>query len=156
MTYYRVDKRKFVVGQRIETAGQYYAKFTDIAKAIEDSLENNRPQSKPIRTSCLFLFCDEKCAKKHWSKMSEGKLYSVDVDEDSVLHTGDMALMDQMKSLYEQQEGIIELARDYWSGKFSTNPEVEVLVQSALVLNVISDCDTERKAYLKNRYMISR
>jgi hypothetical protein len=154
MPYYRVDKRQFLVGDEITTAQEYYNHFTGAAKIVEDSLEEFRPDSKAPRTDCLFVFCDEYCARKHWSKMSGGKLYVVEIDESSIHHRGDMALMDRMKELTEEGNAIEELAASYWSGECSSTPEIEIMVPSAIVKEVLSTSDAERLAHLKKRWGI--
>ncbi|WP_231890384.1 hypothetical protein [Methylomonas methanica] len=156
MPYYRVDKRPFSVGDKITTAKDYYGRFTGAAKAVEDFLEESRPGSKTCRTNCLFVFCDEQCAKKHWSKMSNGKLYHVEIYEDSICHRGDMALMDRMKELVEEGKSIEELAGAYWRSECSSAPEIEIMVESAFVIEVLSVSDAERLAYLKERWGIGR
>jgi hypothetical protein len=149
--FYRVDKRVFAVGDEIVTAEEYYAKFTGAAKVVEDSREATRPSSVPPRRSCLFVFSDEVAARKHWSKMTGGKLYAVAIDENAMHHTGDMALMDQMKAAAEQGEEVEELARAYWAGEESQAPEFEILVDRATVTAVISSSDQERVEHLKRR-----
>lgn len=116
MRYFRVDKRDFTPGDKIQSAQDYYEKFPPMPKAVEDALEICRPPYKVQRTSCVFVFEEEKCAKKHWSKMSNGKLYSAQLDDDLILHRGDMALMDAMKEMVESGNDISELALKYWAG----------------------------------------
>lgn len=151
MRFFRVDKRDFSPGDIIKTAQEYYDKFSQIARAVEDALESHRPLQKAQRTTCVFVFADEKCARKHWSKMENGKLYAVELDECQILHRGDMALMDEMKVHLEAGKDVSELARKYWAGEFSENPEIEVLAPNVAVLETLSDSEIERDNYLKRR-----
>lgn len=153
MPYYRVDRRLFKVGDVISSANEYYDKFKGIAKTVEDTLEVTRPKNqKKLRTECLFVFEDEKCAKKHWSKMVDGKLYEVSIEGAITFHRGDMALMDAMKQLLEAGSDITKLAEDYWREECSAKPEMEILVSSAVVVDVISTSDNERKDHLTKRW----
>lgn len=156
MAYYRVDKRLFAVGDRITTAQVYYDKFVELAKVVEDALETHRPDSKTKRTSCLFVFEDLVAAKKHWSKMKEGKLYRVTIEDGSVLHRGDMALMDEMKELAEADKDMAPLAQAYWRGELSSRAEIELMLSSAVIAEVLSVSDSERQNYLKDRWGIAR
>ncbi len=153
MTYFRVDKRLFAVGECIETANQYYSKFVGIAKDVEDALENFRPKSKPQRTTCLFLFEDEICARMHWSMMKDGKLYEASIDECCIFHRGDMALMDRMKDTAESGGDLSLLAKQYWNGEFGEKPEIELLVPSAIVVKIIETSDVARRAHLEKRWI---
>lgn len=152
MTYYRIDRRLFKVGDEIATASEYYGKFADIAKEVEDVLEASRPMTKRRRPECLFLFEDENCARKHWSKMTNGKLYEVSIGSAEVLHRGDMAQMDVMKRASESGQDISEVADAYWRGEHSPSPEIGIMVSSAVVTRVLSTSDAERKEHLVRRW----
>jgi|GEM_PF-2895829 len=151
-TYFRLDKRLFLVGQEVTTANECSAKFVDIAKRVEATLESKRPANKKRRDQCLFVFEDEKCAKKHWSKMKDGKLYKVSINESAISHRGDMAQMDVMKLLGASGKNMIEVAEDYWRGQKSAYPEIEIMVPSAVVTEVMSTCDKERQDHLKESW----
>ena len=154
MTHYRVDKRLFAIGDEITTAQEYYDKFDGTRKAVEDMLESRRPDGKEPRTSCLFVFEEEVCAKKHWSMMKDGKLYQVAIDEARVFHRGDMAIMDEMKIIVEAEKDIGAAADAYWRGEVGNKPVIEIMVSSAIVTDIISTSDEERLAHLKERYPI--
>jgi hypothetical protein len=152
MAYFRADKRNFVPNDQITTAQEYYDNFSEAEKVVEDALEQYRPPDKAKRATCLFVFEDEMCAKKHWSKMIGGKLYRVAIDKRQILHRGDMALMDEMKALSEKGQDLRDLAVKYWCGHLSATPEIELLVSSATVIGVVSKSEEERRKYLKERW----
>jgi hypothetical protein len=156
MTYYRVDKRPFSVGDEITSSKEYYEKFIGVTKDVEDTLESRRPKTKQQRTECLFVFDDEVCARKHWSKMKDGKLYRVSIDEACISHRGDMALMDTMKQLGETEKDMTAVADAYWRGESGTKPEFEIMVPMAVVTEVISTSDEERQDHLYTRLGIKR
>lgn len=156
MTHYRVDRRLFEVGQKVGTAGEYYGEFNCIGKEIEDALESIRPKGKKSRTKCLFVFEDEQCAKKHWSKMINGKLYEVSIESATIFHRGDMAQMDVMKLVRESGKDMGEVAEAYWREEFSNSPEIEVMVSCAVVTRVLSTSDSERGEYLQNRWRVKK
>ncbi len=119
---------------------------------IEDELSATRPDQIPLRRKCLFLFEGLDAAKKHWSKMKDGKLYKVKVEPLDIFHRGDMALIDCMKALAEAELDWQEAATMYWTGETSTMPEIEVMVQSAVVVEIISESDEERLNHLRRRW----
>ena len=86
------------------------------------------------------------------SKMKDGKLYRATIDEATILHRGDMALMDVMKSAAEAGGDWQAFAGAYWRSEMSAVPEVELMVAEAVVTEVISASDTERVSYLRTRY----
>jgi len=150
--YFRVDKRTFSVGDQIITASEYYVKFACISQTIENGLDAARPRNVPSRRECLFVFEDLEVARKHWSKMADGKLYRVDVEPQDHIHRGDMALMDAMKALAESGTDWQSTAQHYWAGGRSDEPEIEVLVRSAIIAEFICVSDSERRAYLLKRW----
>ena len=156
MTYYRVDRRLFEVGEEICTASEYYDKFEKIAKDVEDALELSRPEDMKPRTECLFVFEDEQCARKHWSKMIDGKLYEVSIKNANVFHRGDMAQLNVMKQLHEIGQSMSEVAKAYWRGETSYSPEIEIMVSNAIVTRVLSTSDSERREHLINRWRIKK
>jgi hypothetical protein len=92
--FFRADKRPFKSGDPIRTAGEFMSKHPEKGKLAEVALEKSRPRKKPKRKECLMLFEDEECARDHWAKMKDGKLYRVEIDDDDILHRGDMKLVD--------------------------------------------------------------
>lgn len=154
MRYFRADKRDFSPGDVIQSAQEYYDKFSKIARAVEDALEAHRPLQKVKRATCVFVFADEKYAREHWSKMKNGKLYAVDIDECHILHRGDMALMDEMNAALEDGKDVSELACKYWAGEVSELPKLEVLAPSVTVVETLSKSEVERENYLRKRWGI--
>jgi len=150
MPYYRVDKRDYEVGDRIMTAGEYVRLFTEEQRSIEGFLEESRPPEKPPREGSLFLFEDLGVARKHWSKMKQGKLYEVETPT-SVLHRGDMQLTEHLWKALQAGKSTQDLCAGYWRGDMTEKPEVEVLVAEAIVRAVISKDDGERHRHLMGR-----
>jgi hypothetical protein len=128
------------------------AKHNKRGKAMERILEQVRPEAKPNRAVCLMLFEDENCARHHWSKMSGGKLYTVAADQHSVLHRGDMKLVDQIGANVDGCEDLTNLARDYWNASPTKTPCIEVLVHEATVIELIGT-ELQRKEEFKNRFI---
>ncbi|MBM3967248.1 MAG: hypothetical protein FJ308_19620 [Planctomycetes bacterium] len=149
---FRADKRDFEVGARIFTAGEYYKKFPAETKTLEDGFETHRPEAKPNRRDCLFLFESLDAAKKHWSIMSDGKLYKVEVEDNAILHRGDMNWLDVIADHIRENKRTIDLYGKYWAGEITENACVEVLVASAVVVEVISKDQQVRRSFLAERY----
>jgi hypothetical protein len=92
---YRADKRDFNQGQEIQSAKQFHEQNPRGSDKVESIFEAKRPDTKPSRLDALYLFEDFVVAKKHWSKMTDGKLYEVRVEASEVRHRGDMRLVDE-------------------------------------------------------------
>lgn len=151
--YFRADKRDFAEGAPISTAGEFMSKHNDAGEAMEKALEAARPkEKKPPRAECLMLFEDEDCARKHWAKMTDGKLYSVSIGETPVLHRGDMKLAEEVGERAMKGEDVTDLAKKYWDEKHTDNPCVEVLVREGIVTRLIGT-DEERKQYFRARFI---
>lgn len=149
MILYRADKRDFNVGDEITTAGHFTTTNPQGSENVERIFESKRPSTKPLRSKCLYLFEDIDVAKKHWSKMTEGKLYEIEIEDSLLLHRADMQLVDLAFSKESEAE-MEEIAIDYWCGKETEKPRIEVLVLKAVVSGVISKDQEERVKYLKS------
>jgi hypothetical protein len=149
MILYRADKRDFNVGDEIKTAGHFTTKNPQGSENIERIFESKRPNTKPLRSECLYLFEDIDVAKKHWSKMTGGKLYKIEIDDSLILHRADMQFIDLAFSKEDEVE-MDEIAINYWCGKETEKPQIEVLVLKAFVSGVISKVEDERIKYFKS------
>lgn len=147
MKLYRADKRDFNVGDTISTANVFVEKNPEGSLLIEEVFQSAKPKNKLSRIGCLFLFEDEIVAKKHWSKMTDGKLYEVEIDETSVLHRGDMRLIDKAFIATNDSEKQL-CAEQYWAGIVTEQPRIEILVKEAIIVGVISKDQVERRKYL--------
>lgn len=144
MILYRVDRRDFAIGDTILPRKEYLSKLNSKGIIIENYLEENRPSDKPERHKFLFLFEKLENAKKFLWKMQNGKLYKIEISGKNILHKGDMEITEKMYQENEQ-EILTELAIQYWSGDVLSNPTIEILVKSALVIEVISKDEEDRK-----------
>ncbi len=148
-TFYRADKRDFAVGEVVGSAGEFLTKNPEGSQDVEDVLEETRPERYPSRNQ-LYVFENIQDAKKHWSKMTGGKLYEVLVENRHILHRGDMSLVDMAFRSRDTAEIVRQFARRYWSGEVTEKPVIELLVQSARVSRVISKDEEERQAHLRS------
>lgn len=149
MKLYRADKRDFNVGDEIVSANEFTFMNPDGSQEIENIFEQNRPCGKPERSGPLYLFDDEMVAKKHWSKMADGKLYEVEIRQEPILHRGDMRFVDEAFSA-QNSTTRNRCAKDYWEGAESGSPRMELLVTRAFVTKVISKDQVERREFLKS------
>ena len=150
MNLFRVDKRDFDVGSVVESANEFVSLNPNESQVIEEIFERMRPQEKPKRDSCLYLFEDLNDARKHWSKMTDGKLYEVTLIEDDILHRGDMELFDKAFISRDNIETVKMCANEYWSGKNTKHPIIEILVIQATISRIISKDQNERIHYLES------
>jgi hypothetical protein len=126
--------------------GTYQDSFTIEGHNTETALETARPrESKPVaRKNCLFVFEDFAHVESYWNQHNGLCLYEVETEETSVIHRGDMELVDQIGKEFRQaadhrrsadHELVANLANQYWSGFLSGQPRLDVLVRSAKVIN---------------------
>lgn len=149
MKLYRADKRDFSVGELIRTAGEFVTLNPEGSQRVEECFEQERPTDKPLREKCLYLFESLDVAKKHWSKMTGGMLYEIDIDESMILHRADMQLVDA--AYRESDENALKkCAIDYWAGVETPSPRIEILVSEAIVSRVVSKDQKERVEFFKS------
>lgn len=149
-TYYRADKRDFEINEEIKTADEFSKLNPQGSEIVEQIFEEERPKDKPKRVGALYLFIDETAAKKHWSKMTNGKLYTVEPTLNGNYHVGDMCHVDSAFLKKDNTDAVRNFASMYWKGEHSSNPILEVLIDSAIIKSVISKDENERIAYFKN------
>jgi hypothetical protein len=150
LTFFRADKRDFLVGDVLRSAREFLTKNPSGSMDNEQIFENLRPSNLPPRADCLYVFEHLNDAKKHWSKMSGGKLYKVSVKVSDVLHKGDMAIVDLAFVNRSEPETVETYVHQYWRGESTDKAIIEVLVREALIAEVISKNDQERQAYFKS------
>lgn len=148
--FYRADKRLFSIGGIVRSAGEFLEKNPLGSNEIECVFEKKRPSHLPPRATCLYVFPLLADAKKHWSKMSEGKLYEVTVKQVDILFQADMSHVDEAFRSKALPEKIESCANLYWSGTCSAKPVIEALVRQAHVSDILSIDEGERKAHLKS------
>lgn len=146
--YLRADKRDFNVGDVVTSAREFTVLNPQGSQDVEDVFERVRPLGKPKRIGNLYLFKDEISAKKHWSKMTDGKLYRATFDSKLPRHEGDMCLFNQAFELRTNIDEVEKLANRYWAGDLTEKPIIEVIVLQATISEVVSKDQQERRAYL--------
>jgi hypothetical protein len=138
--FFRADKRPFKSGDPIGTAGEFMSKHPEKGKLAEAALEKSRPRKKPKRQECLMLFEDEECARDHWAKMADGRLYRVEIDDDDILHRGDMKLVDAIGETLSKSAAadVSKEMTKYWNGE-DCGGCMETLARHGVVLEELGD-----------------
>ena len=143
MILYRVDKRKFNVGDCIKPNTSFEKELQGKKREMEDLLNQTRPKNMPERNQCLFLFLDFTCALRFFSKYG-GYIYGVNIQDGTPIYfRGDMNKLDNILDLFkftEDNDIRIKAANKYWEdGAHTFHPCYEILVQSAIVERIICD-----------------
>ena len=132
---YRVDKRKFQVGDIIMPNTSFEELMQDEKKEMEDLLNEKRPRNIPERKQCLFLFQDLICAFRFYSKYG-GTIYGVSLEERPYFR-GDMNKLDNILDIFRfsTDKNLRSIAvNEYWKpGTHTFNPCYEILASSARV-----------------------
>lgn len=141
MILYRVDKRKFHVGDIIKPNTSFEEMMQDEKKEMEDLLNENRPKNMPERKKCLFLFQDLICALRFYSKYG-GYIYGVSVVGHPYFK-GDMNKLDNILDIFRfsgNNDLRLAVVNEYWkAGTHTFNPCYEILVPSAHVEEILFD-----------------
>ena len=150
LVFFRADKRPFKTKDPISTAGEFMGKHPEKGKRAELALANSKPDGKPNRSDCLMLFEDEVCARNHWSKMTGGRLYRIEVDEADILHRGDMKLIDTIgERLWQSSTAdVSEDTTRYWGGE-ETGGCMETIAKKGVVLEELGDEKSRQKWFKK-------
>jgi hypothetical protein len=163
--YYRADARSFAPGDAMGPQKAYQEAFDvpgrEHGKAMESLLESCRPENKPRRSDCLFVFENEVAAKRHWRTNDGLFLYEVEIDESEVRHRGDMNLTDAIGGEYRKlstpdQTHVRTLADKYWKGGVCDNACIETLVPHARVVKQIKGRSNVRAFLLEHRHHLSK
>jgi len=157
---YRVDRRDVAPGGELGAEGDYQSGFDNVGKQAETILEAVRASEfpgKPQRANCLFVTDDSECAESYWRTHHKRYLYEVTVDEDAIMHRGDMHLVDAIGAELKRamlaepdQAKCRELARKYWRQEETEKPCPEFLVDRARVTRRLRDL-SDLKAYIRSQ-----
>jgi len=144
MNAYRVDKHLFKVGDVITHTGEYLANLNCARALVETHLAYKRPDRKPRRNEVLFVFESRIVAERFWIKVVGGKLYEVKL-QGAPLHRGDMNLTEEIFKFRADANHAGVLVDRYWGGEESAVPQIELLVQNAVVVSLIFTTELERR-----------
>jgi len=144
MLAYRVDRRLFEVGEVVTQTGEYLRKLDCERARVEERLAQKRPDRKPRRDEVLFVFESRTAAERFWTKEVDGKLYEVKL-HGAPLHRGDMNLTEEIFRVRTDAALAGVLAERYWRGEENACPQIELLVEKAVVVSVICATELERR-----------
>lgn len=151
MKAFRIDKREFQIGDLMTPQNEYQNLIDERRLLVEKILENNKPEDKPRRNEVIMLFGEFNDAKHFWTIMTNSNFYKSEIHESYILHRGDY---NKVESLYENIDNIKEanrLAKEYWESNFTERPKLELLLNSAIVSEIISNSENERRNALALR-----
>lgn len=151
MYLYRVDKRKFEIGEEIQPNTDFEQHLNDESIKVEYLLNATRP-GIPERKDCLFLFFELSAALNFFRKYG-GYVYEVEVDCHDIYHRGDMNKLDNLLDLvrFTDEVDILTAAgNEYWKGGTHTfMPCYEYLVKSCIVRKCLVE-PSELKSFTDN------
>lgn len=152
MYLYRVDKRKFEIGEEIQPNTDFEQHLNDESMKVENILNATRPDI-PERKDCLFLFSELSAALNFFRKYG-GYVYEVEVDILDIYHRGDMNKLDNLLDLvrFTDDEDILTAAGyEYWEGGTHTfMPCYEYFAKSCIVRKCL--VDPSELESLRNNY----
>lgn len=111
---------------------------TLLRELIFEEVRNLNFPSLPSRKKCIYLFNYEDVPFTNLVQtlkrmnLIQGKLFEVHVDPNKAcLHTADAVWLDGIFLKYEEMR---ERAQDYWLGKLTSDPKVEVLLEGEYIV----------------------
>lgn len=150
ITVFRVDTRQFAALQVFASAGKFQFQNPNGEK-LEDHFEAERPPNKPRRIGSLFLFENLADAERHWGKLKDGILYECLIETNSILHRGDMQLVDVAGAEIAAGLDAVPSIAKYWRGEATEKPRWELLATQAVISKLISADQEKRKEKLLGR-----
>lgn len=149
MYLYRVDKRKFEIGEEIQPNTDFEQHLDDESMKVEDILNATRPNI-PERKDCLFLFFELSAALNFFKKYG-GYVYGV--EPQNIYHRGDMNKLDNLLDLVRfagDNDILTTAANEYWKGGTHTfMPCYEFLARSCVVKKSLVE-PSEQESFRSN------
>jgi len=151
MIGYRVDRRKFSVGDIITVINKGYQEDLEGKKLkVEQILEKQRPYNKISRDKVLFIFKEEEHAFNFWLNEIDGKFYKLKFNIKNINHLGDYDIVERIYNLLKKDPNnpkITQLATNYWN-PVNTKVKEEILLSGgAEVIEIVCNDERIRQAY---------
>jgi len=147
---YRVHASPLSAGDKVPPSHWFFESVESKPgrKRIEDAFESARPDTKPSRSCCVFVFPVEADARSWICQKRSHYLYQVSVPDGGVLHEADWMWLN--KSLGDSE--LAAAAKSYWDGAISGTLVREWMVSEATVVLEIVVPQSEREEWRKCRY----
>lgn len=151
MSYYRIDRRDFEVGDVITPNAAFIANIGETRRQTEELLERERPVTKPNRNEIVKLFDSFAAARKYWILDPDSKFYEVEIEEEDILHRGNYPLVEQLAK-ETSAEIRNELATQYWNEEAADETVSENYVNQAIVIRIVCKDEKVRQNTKKDYY----
>jgi hypothetical protein len=149
--YFRTDPREFVPGDEMPPPG-------DHLEELQDELRHAEMLVREVGCTCraynLYVFADKERARWYWLLKKARYLYEVEVQDNDILHTGDMNLLREIANVWHQPTEARKLAEKYREGGMGDDPLIELVVRKARVTQALFTPD-QRNAEFKKTYQTS-
>ncbi|MES0150229.1 hypothetical protein NKJ95_23745 [Mesorhizobium sp. M0012] len=137
---YHYSNEDYEDGRTVVSTRDNMDGLTELEKPVEAFLRAAHEQGEALRKGALYLWEDEQVAKRTWetrgkSSRSRKYLYTMEYDENDVIHVGDLEHYSALKDLATAGKPLDDAAaEDYWKGTpRNDKPMVEMLVKKATV-----------------------
>jgi len=145
MRVFRIDNRAYATNDLIEPQGEYQNALDAVRIRVEQILEDNRPEEKPVRDTILMVFEEFEDAKNHWTIQTNSKFYQSEIEQVDILHRGDYNKVEELYRSIDDVNAAGLIAQEYWNEEMTEDPKIEIFVESATVTVVKSNIEIERK-----------
>lgn len=136
---YRYDDQQFADGHEMTSRGDHYDSLTSMEKRVETLLRKVRENGDRLRRTSLYSWEDKALAEKLWPWSRKKYLYTLEIIEPDIVHSGDV-------NHYTAAKNAIAIGADptrhlalYWSGVDAegewTRPRRELLATKAKVVS---------------------
>jgi hypothetical protein len=144
---YRIDHRELNVGDVILSSGDHIAQLNSELNVAELALRNVSRERAVIRATGLYAFENSKRAEKYFLG-KKGYLYEIEVDEQDVLHTANLLLVNKIAEA-RSKDAKDSLIKSYWDGERGDGDWIEILAKKATVKKLMYTA--KDKIALKNK-----
>lgn len=84
----------------------------------------------PLRGHAVFAFAERRVAEDLLGKVDGQHLYEMAIEEEDILHRGDLRIYDEIVERLKAGDAVDELVAEFWEGRCRPRPRVELCVMS--------------------------
>lgn len=151
-TFYRIDHRKFEVGDVVGFLSDHINTLDGDQLKAENLLREFSPEAlRQARSKSVYLFEHAEWAKKYYVYRPQPYLYEVTYSTADFVHAADMELFNDIAAKADDRANAQSISKRYWDGEKRGSDRVEHLVKEAVVSAIILT-PADRQRVFKDLY----
>ncbi|MFI5251006.1 MAG: hypothetical protein ACHQQQ_01125 [Bacteroidota bacterium] len=153
---FRVHHNKLSPGENVPPSDYFFNCQDEKKKLVEDIFEKTRPDTCLIRKNAAYLYEEKSDALNLIARRGNGYLYEVEIDLTKRFHRADWNWLGIAEREYGLLSKMEEAANNYWQGKLTDNPIIELIAEQATVVQNIkidtTDMAKRRKSTMESHF----